>query len=100
MDSNGDCICNNSANFVQSSSVEVCICDTGFYLENGTCIDIPICPSSNSGCQTCSGSSCSTCDTSNNFVPESTYCVCTSDYYFDGSNCHNCNTTQAACLTC
>ena len=97
MDNNGDCICNNSLNFVQSSTSDVCVCNTGYYLDNGTCISIPLCPASNSGCLTCSGSVCSTCDTSSNFISDTPYCVCDSNFYFDGNDCIQCNTTQAPC---
>lgn len=61
-------------------------------------MSVPICPTNGSGCASCSGSVCSSCDSG--FVAESTYCVCEAGKYFDGTDCLWCNTTQPPCLSC
>ena len=58
MDANGDCVCDSTANFILSNNV--CVCNTGYYLNNNaTCIPNPTCPANNSGCTNCSASTCS-----------------------------------------
>ena len=52
---------------------------------------MPLCPSNNSGCLNCSSNVCIQCDTSNNFIVDSSntaLCKCNVGYYYDGSICN------------
>lgn len=65
------------------------MCDTGYYLENGTCFLIPTCPDLDGGCSSCSGSTCSTCDAARGFIPDSPHCTCDVGAYYSYAGIHS-----------
>ena len=67
---------------------------------------MPKCPDMSGGCLDCgvapSNTVCLNCDVANNFEfdPTNTYCVCATQYYFDGSVCVSCTVNDVDCGTC
>ena len=90
---------------MQHPSAPACICFTGYFLNNGTCEAMPLCPDPSSGCLSCSATpSCLLCDSGSHFETDpanTALCRCQAGYYFNGSLCLACtDALSGACLEC
>lgn len=66
---------------------------------------MPKCPDMSGGCLDCgtpAGTVCLNCDIANHFVfdPTHEFCLCDTQYFFDGTTCSSCTVNDAACGSC